>query len=129
MEHKLEPWCIEDEYIIAAAVYYDNNLPHVHQPNNIETGFVVTGFRHCVCYATLAIAAAVMGYDEQRLIDLKKHKKVEGFLTSHNRFVDRFEGFIIARNNGQIIKNTPNYNLSDEIVNKGECYLVSEDLW
>ena len=79
-----------DEYITCSAVWYDDNVEHVHQPINIKTGFVVAGHRHHNCFNTMFILSN----------DIKKHTKFEkeqGFLTNLNRFVDRiwFRGLMM----------------------------------
>ncbi len=62
-------------------------------------GTIVCGYRHEDCYAILQklinndniFATSLCGRDKQ------------GFLTSHNRFVDRKEAYRIAKENNQII--------------------------
>lgn len=75
--------------ILCAAIYVKNNLTYSHQPNNIVNGFVICGYRHSNCYATL------------KIVGFKTFDIVEGFLTSDNRFVDRIEGAIIANSSKQ----------------------------
>ena len=40
------------EYILSAANYYNDEIKHQHQPNNIEIGFVICGRRHHNCIGT-----------------------------------------------------------------------------
>ena len=128
MKHELEPHCIDDEYIIAAAVYYDDSIFHEFKtPNNKQTGFVISGFRHAMAMDILQMILPADKFED--FDDLSARGYTRGFLTSHNRYVDRFEGFLIARSYGQIIETSPIYNLLDELVSNGKYYLVSEDLW
>lgn len=95
------------EYVICAANWYDDGKKHLHQPKNIEQGFVVCGRRHHNCYALASIilpeAMALKGVCKQ------------GFLTSKDRWVTRTEAGQIAFKQGQ----TP----------KLQTTLFSEDLY
>ena len=87
---------IEDkrlEYILCAAIYYDDGVERVHQPLHIITGIVVCGLRHCNCFATLVELFPKRDYAK---------KAVQGFLTNKNRFVERDLASRIAFNAGQI---------------------------
>ena len=97
---------IKIERILCAAVWYDNDVEaRDHDPCNLKTGYIVTGFRHPDCI-----------YTHYRLTGEKtKSNHIQGFLTSANRFVDRKEAGQIAFGAGQI------KDLTD-------C-LVSEDLY
>ena len=77
-----------------SAIWFDDGESHVHQPINVETGFVISGHRHHNCFNTMSILSNSI----QTHI---KYKKRQGFLTNLNRFVDRFEGAKIAFNAGQ----------------------------
>lgn len=81
------------ERIICAAIWYKNDGEYIHQPKNIKSGFVVTGFRHCNCFKTVSILAGKK---------IKNIEKVQGFITSSNRFVDRIEAVNIAYEAKQI---------------------------
>ena len=94
------------EYILCSAIHYDTGRKEIHQPDNIEYGIVVCGYRHSSC------------------IELKSQMKIpyysrpiQGFLTSENRFVDRKEALKIAKKAGQV----------DKPLNSK--YLISEDLY
>lgn len=105
------------EYILCAAIHYDDGNVHVHQPKNIKIGFVVAGRRHHNCFATVAL-----------LRDGKPYRgvpKIQGFITNTDRFVDRKEAFIIARDAGQLLYEV-NETL-DPILS--ESALLSEDVW
>lgn len=108
-----EPHEIEPEKIVAPAVHFDDGRPYVHQPRNIMSGYVIAGFRHAVC---LEIAHN-FGFKKDMTT-----RRNQGFITSYNRFVSRAEGFEIAKKNGQILKQSPVYNMS-------KADLTSEDLW
>jgi hypothetical protein len=104
------------EFIICAANWYDDGEPQTFSPKNIKTGFVICGRRHHNC---ISIFAKMMGfpYDERGLALMRT--EVQGFLTSHDRFVDRLEALAIARTQGQIITGEGNSKLG----------LFSEDLY
>jgi hypothetical protein len=93
------------EYILCAAIYFDNGVRYEHQPKNIESGIVICGRRHHNCFVTWSLLSE----------NDFKTRYTEGFLTSKDRFVNRQEAADIAMAAGQIIKET-------------EC-LVSEDLY
>lgn len=100
-------------YIICAAVWYDDGKIHVHQPNNITSGFVVGGRRHHNCFMT----SFILNGEEtvQNKVRDEEWKVKQGFITSDDRFVERKEAGQIAFDAGQIKKLT-------------EC-LFSEDLY
>ena len=83
------------EYIICAANWFKDGNKHIHQPRNVETGFVVCGRRHHNAYY-IASECLADGYSEV------KGTCVQGFLTSKDRFVDRKEAGKIAFEQGQI---------------------------
>jgi len=83
------------EKIICSAIYFDDGVEHPHQPKNIETGFVICGRRHHNCFATAFIMDP-----ERKYIKLKD---IQGFLTDTDRFVDRYEGQIIALESNQVL--------------------------
>jgi hypothetical protein len=95
------------EYILCSAIYYNTQRKEVFQPDNVEDGIVVCGYRHCSC------------------IEIKNQMKnfiyygspIQGFLTSENRFVDRKEALKIAKKSGQVGKTL------------NAKYLLSEDLY
>ena len=105
------------EYILCAAIYYADGKKYPHQPTNIEHGFVITGRRHNNCIATFGIL------NRKKLMACKKIRHHEGFLTSLNRFVSRFEAYEIAVAADQTpIKHDPKWL-------KSIPQLYSEDLW
>ena len=95
----------KQEYILCAAIYYNTIYSYVHQPKNIQTGYVVCGRRHHNCILLNAVLT------ERKTTE----KDIQGFLTSQDRFVDRKEAADIAYKAGQIKDIT-------------DC-LISEDLY
>lgn len=96
--------------ILCAAVYFPTSSKYVHQPKNVDHGFVILGFRHCNCFLTASLLDESLGRREVQ--------PVQGFLTDDNRFVTRQEAAQIAKACGQVKK---------PLVIKGE--LCSEDLY
>ena len=81
------------EKIVCAAIHFDDGKKnHIHTPENIFSGFVIAGLRHCNCFG---IMHAFSGYDDFK-------SGTQGFITSFGRFVDRMEGAIIARKSKQV---------------------------
>jgi len=110
------------EFIIAAAIHFNDGGEHVHQPDNITEGFVVVGRRHHNCYATLsALSKSIKLESTVKLLIDKADRDRQGFITNLNRYVSRAEAFIIAKLEGQIIH---------KMFDKDETgILTSEDLW
>lgn len=104
------------EKIICAANYYNDNKEHAYQPINIKIGFITCGRRHHNCIVTFA---QIVGFPYSKESSLIQDTEIQGFLTSTNRFVDRFEAYQIALKENQIV------NTKDLIVNK----LFSENLY
>lgn len=73
----------------------------VHLPKNIETGIVVCGRRHHNAFRVL-----------QEIIP-KPANAIQGFMTSHDRFVTRAEAAHIALNAGQIDRPTSSLHSED----------------
>jgi len=97
------------EFILCAAIWYDDNIEREHQPKNTKTGLVVCGHRHhnvITAYAYFTGRRTGAG-------------DTQGFLTSTHRFVDRHEGWKIADKAGQIIPRK----------GQKEGMLFSEDLY
>ena len=81
----------------------------------VETGKVFYGHRHDQCLNSLnGELSWTMNKQE-----ISKVKKVQGFVTTEGRFVDRKEGLKIALENDQVI---------DKTQNRGND-LYSEDLY
>jgi len=98
------------EYIICSAIWYPTLDTDIHNPKNIKTGMVVCGRRHhnvISVMAKLGVRTATANH-------------TQGFMTSHNRFLDREESAKLAIEIKQI-ERTPD---QEEIPT-----LVSEELY
>jgi len=78
---------------------------------------IVCGYRHKDCYET--IRQLVPNITEDDLPD----RYLQGFLTSLNRFVDRKEAWVIAKNNNQIKYGLKVSDIGDD------SELISENLY
>jgi hypothetical protein len=87
------------EYIICSAIWFnDSKVDYLHQPKNVNEGFVICGRRHHNCFLTRGFIKGV---------ELKDYKEiVQGFLTNTDRFVDRKEAGKIAFDANQIKQQT-----------------------
>jgi hypothetical protein len=79
----------ECEYILCAAIWFDDGKEYPHQPLNINSGLVLCGFRHSCIFSQLG---GLVG--ERKALGI--HEKEQGFLTSKNRFVDRMVAMELA---------------------------------
>ncbi len=85
------------ERILCAAIHYDDGTnPSIYQPEGIESGFVVSGFRH----GSIVDSMERVFYADPELYEITK-----GFLTNRNRFVNRKQALKIATIENQIIHN------------------------
>ncbi len=109
------------EFIVCAAVWFKDGKPHNDQPENIESGFVIAGRRHNNCYATLS--ALLNKEESEAMMELSTEQSCRGFITSLDRYVDRFEAFQIAKANNQI-----QYGLEASDMEK-DSQLISENLY
>ncbi len=102
------------EYILCAAIWFDDGKKHHHQTVNVLTGFVVCGQRH---HNALHTAHAIAGTETYQEFKDKCGilSQMQGFVTSYGNFIDRKEAAKLASLTGQITKET-------------EC-LFSEDLY
>lgn len=100
------------EYIICAAIHFNDGKKHLHQPRNITEGFVICGRRHHNCFT---IAALLNGGSVTSYMSEVNGKLIQGFFTSKDIFVTRKEAGKIAFEQKQISKQT-------------DC-LFSEDLY
>ena len=79
------------ERILCAAVYYDDGVTRTHRPRNIDSGLVVSAYRHCDCFEMLKEI-----YQNREYITDAQNRNIQGFLTSYKRFVNRTEAGLIA---------------------------------
>ena len=100
-----------NERILCAAVWVNSPFKFDHaRPVNKDHGIVVCGLRHCDCFLMLSwLPEHVKGEDAFK-------DRIQGFLTSDNRFVDRYEALDIANWEKQIpgIKHSPKDQLCSE---------------
>lgn len=110
------------EKILCAAIWFNDGNYYPHQPVNIDSGFIVTGLRHCNCYSTLSSIGRTLGIEGIAKNAFERiDRDNQGFLTSSNRYVDRKEGFKIAKENNQIF-----HKMHDGVI---DGILCSEDLY
>lgn len=101
------------EYILCAAIHFQDGEKHEHQPKNIENGYVICGRRHHNCFATRYVFKGIDKRSGANYIN-----NIQGFLTNTDRFVTREEAYMIAIESGQL-KENPVLGTK----------LFSEDLW
>jgi hypothetical protein len=108
------------EYILCAAIWYQDGNQYPHQPKNIETGIVICGRRHHNCITTRSVTTI------DRLC-----QNVQGFLTSKDRFLNRKEAYQIALAVGQVAARKADKYLDQYFGTKpGDTdILISEDLY
>jgi hypothetical protein len=115
---------IEQETIICSAIHFDDGKEYEHQPKNIKTGFVVAGRRHHNCYNVLASLGQALNLEERvRVLIGVTGRDSQGFITNTDRFVDRKEGWKIAKAAGQIKHGLKVYENGDDSI------LISENLY
>lgn len=76
------------EYILCAAIYYDNGKKRGYSYNGKDTGLMICGLRHNDCFVVL--------FEITDANKLNKKNATQGFLTSRARFVDRKDAAAIA---------------------------------
>lgn len=98
------------ERITCSAILVDDGVEYDRQPANVQRGMVFCGLRHFNCFPALFKAFPSGSVSESQ--------QIQGFVTTHNRFVDREEALTIARTAGQ------------QLLRGGRItFLSSEDLW
>ncbi len=102
------------KYILSAAIHFDDGKKYPNQPANIESGFVVAGFRHADIFLMASILLK-LGSCKISNIHEMGFKITQGFLSSEYEFLDRKEAAKVAYNSGQLQEK------------KGELY--SEDIY
>ncbi len=127
----------QKEFILCAAIWYNDGQEHTGQPKNIENGFVVSGRRHHNCYG---VVKAILGDDKRKIGDIENsmseedYKLHQGFLTSADRYVGREEAWKIAKENGQIfyglkVSDRDNEQLDKITGEQCKSILISENLY
>lgn len=112
------------EFIICAAIWVNDKQKHKQQPENIEIGFVVCGRRHHNCYQTIVdLKGDLNDYFKSLNISDDDYREHQGFITSLDRYVNRREGYIIAKENNQI-----KFGLAAS-ENGDDSILISENLY
>lgn len=92
------------EFIICSAIHFQDKNEYAHQPDNIKSGFVVCGRRHHNCYNVLSSLGKALNLERRtREIIEVINRDSQGFLTNTNRFVNRKEAAIIAKEANQLI--------------------------
>lgn len=93
-----------EEWVLCAAIHFDDGKKREGQPDNIQSGFVIAGRRHHNCYATLQAIGEALGITEGIVKNLFERvgRDSQGFITNLDRYVDRKEGYRIAKAAGQI---------------------------
>lgn len=103
-----------NEYILCAAIHFDDGEIYPHRPKNISSGYVVCGRRHHNCFEINSLIHKRKWFHKREIVP-----HIQGFLTNTDRFVDRKEAYKIAFEAKQIkdkeFSNSP--------------YLISEDLY
>lgn len=106
---------LTEEKIVCSAVWFKDlemvmDVPYSNRnPINIKTGLVFGGLRHHHCLYTMV---AVTG---KRAIESEVGEMVQGFLTTHLRFVDRIEGAQIHINNGGTLRFSDTQLFSEDL--------------
>ena len=96
-----------ERYILCAAIWYDDEFTHVHQP--VKTGIVLCGHRHHnIIGQAIAMGLKDRGYREVE----------QGFITNDNLFVTRKAAEYIAKKANQL--------KDGKMIS---AILTSEDLW
>lgn len=95
------------EFIICAAIWFNDGNKYNHQPKNVESGFIVSGRRHHNCFSSVQSIGKALGYDKTLIVKkgiALEEKEKQGFITNKDRFVDRIEAAQIAYEAKQIDK-------------------------
>jgi len=114
----------QKEFILCAAIWVNDKIKHEQQPENIEIGFVICGRRHHNCYQTITdLKGNYNEYFNSLNMSKDDYRKHQGFITSLDRFVDRKEGWKIAKLNNQV-----QFGLKSS-ENGDDSILISENLY
>jgi hypothetical protein len=99
------------EKIICSAIWYKEMNTARYLPINVDRGVVVCGHRHPHCIHTFVALTGI------RSVKSECGENVQGFLTDENRFVDRKEAMMIAKNANQLLEpeNVGSHLFSEDI--------------
>ena len=94
------------ERVLCAAIWIDDGQVHEgYLPQNLATGMVFAGWRHHNCFmgvnAVYGRPGAPTNADGTPVSDEQRAGRLQGFLTTTGRYVDRKEAGIIAFAAGQ----------------------------
>lgn len=94
------------ERIICAAIWFDDGETWFDREcyRNIETGIVVCADGHHNCVAILDLILSKKAVIKKYGSPIPKYMYNYGFITSHRRYVDREDGYKIAKSQNQIIR-------------------------
>lgn len=125
------------EYILCAAIWYQDGTeaPRGFIAQNIDTGVVIGQWRHGNC---INVRATNPVWNKKKLVERceretdnipmttekpdMSYNEVDGFITSHGRFVDRWQAAKIAMDCGQLPESVAvrNYDRSDDDISDDE---------
>ena len=108
---------MDKEYILCAAIWYQDLPTQRLLPKNVDKGIVICGHRHGQC---IDIMKSLGGLRTVTFAEDGVGEHEQGFLTNTNRFVDRLEALEIAKSSNQI--------KPDEVINE-HIGLFSENLY
>ena len=98
----------KEEKILCAAIWFkDINPRAIHRPKNTPGGVVLCGFRHGDVISQLSATT--------KLRMSEAGNSIQGFLTNHNRFVDRVEGAKIFIETGGELKHHKTKLFSEDL--------------
>ena len=81
------------EKVLCAAIWIDDGGNYYHQPINIPSGFVISGWRHGQILTTMNACG---------ITSSTARKSIQGFITTKNRFLDRKEARDFVLSTGQL---------------------------
>ena len=87
---------MEQEKVLCAAIWINDGVKYDLQPTNINTGFVICGWRHGCCIEQFKAWCGDVKNKPSASI------QTQGFLTSKNRFLNRIEARNFVLKTGQL---------------------------
>ena len=113
----------QQEFILCAAIWINDEEHHEDQPEGIFEGFVICGHRHGDCYKTIKDLTGNVAAYLKKFKSHNEDRKYQGFVTSANRYVDRYEAWKIAGKNNQVVHGLVASEKGDDSI------LLSENLY